>query len=184
VILAHHLMNHKKNKKRMRKIIFLDIDGVIAIADDSGGLWGLSDKKQELLSDILAATDAEIVLTSCWRKSDLEETREYMTKKGFLFSKRIIGITIRAYHYIEKGVHLSIPRGVEIKQWIDTNIHSNNGKDWKRKEIGKEWNYIILDDDTDMLLEHKDHFIQCNSMEGLTEEQVAIAVTILNTVKE
>ena len=103
-----------------------------------------------------------------------------MNSKEFLFSDKIIGITIRAYHYIQKGIHLSIPRGVEIKQWIDTHIYSDNGKNWKRKRLGVDYNYVILDDDTDMLLEQKDHFIQCDGMIGLTNEQVDKAIEILS----
>ena len=122
----------------MEKYIFLDIDGVIAIPSVvKDGLWGLSPDKQFLLGTILDQTDAQIVLSSSWRKSTLGETLLFMEKEGFKFNHRIVGITIRAYHYLEKGIHLSIPRGVEIKQWMDTHIHSNNGKNWKRKEVGK-----------------------------------------------
>lgn len=168
----------------MIKIIFLDIDGVIAtpetITDCS---WGLTFAKQLLLKQIIDHTRAKIVLSSSWRTNNLITTKEYMKSAGFILVDEIIGITIRAYHYIEKGIHLSIPRGVEIQQWIDTNIHSNNGKEWARKELGKDWNYIILDDNSDMLLEHKDHFIQCNSLIGLTLEHVEQAIKILNYEK-
>ena len=85
-----------------------------------------------------------------------------MREHGFMFCDDIIGITIRAYHYIERGIHLAIPRGVEIKQWMDTHIHSNNGKDWNKKEITVDYNYVIIDDDTDMLLEHRCNFVNTN----------------------
>lgn len=162
-------------------IIFLDIDGVIATPKTiKDGMWGLTPEKQDLLEIILKKTNAKIVISSSWRKHNLQDTIEHMNKKGFRFCDKIVGITLRAYHYIEKGIHLSIPRGVEIKQWIDTNIHSNNGKDWEQKELGKDWNYIILDDDTDMLLEQKNNFINCDSMEGLTIEQVNKAIELLS----
>lgn len=164
----------------MIKIIFLDIDGVLAIPSNNGGFWGLDLDRQLLLGEILDKTDAKIVLSSSWRKHSLEDTISYMISQGFKYPDKIIGITIRAYHYIEKGIHLSIPRGVEIKQWVDTNIHSNNVKDWNRKKLCVDWNYVILDDDCDMLLEHKDNFIRCNSIEGLTNEHVKKAIEILN----
>ena len=98
----------------MEKYIFLDIDGVIATPESvNHGMWGLADSKQQLLGKILKETGASIVLSSSWRKSTVEETKEYMTEHGFLFSDKIIGVTIRAYHYV-KNIHLSIPRGVEI----------------------------------------------------------------------
>lgn len=168
----------------MEKYIFLDIDGVLAVPDFTGvqKRWTLNPNKQELLGRILKSTGAKIVLSSSWRLHDLEKTKLYMESHNFLFNDYMVGITIRAYHYLEKGtgIHLSIPRGVEIKQWIDTNIHSENGHNWKKKQVGKDFNYIILDDDPDMLLEHKNHFIKTNSDIGLTERDVTKAIKILN----
>ena len=167
----------------MQKIIFLDIDGVLATPDYiKDGMWALNPKKQELLAKIIDETDAKIVLSSSWRWATLEKTKEHMESKGFLFIDKLIGVTIRAYQYIdrESKIHLSIPRGVEIKQWIDTNIHSENGKNWDKKKIGVDYNYIILDDDDDMLLEQKNYFIHTNPITGLTEEDVQKAILILN----
>jgi hypothetical protein len=164
-----------------RKIIFLDIDGVLATPKflKEGG-WALDPEKQILLGKILFSTNAEIVLSSSWRYSTLERTKEHMESEGFMFNDKLVGVTIRAYQWLETGIHLSIPRGVEIKQWIDTHIHSNNGKNWERKKIGEHFNYVILDDDSDMLLEHKDNFIKTDSEIGLTEENVIKAIQILN----
>lgn len=170
----------------MDKYIFLDIDGVIATPKTViKGLWSLTPECQDRLGKIIEATDAKIVLSSSWRHNDLEQTIPFMIEKGFHFCGRLIGVTIRAYKYVDKEqkIHLSIPRGVEIKQWIDTNIHSNNGKDWEYKEVGKDFNYVILDDDSDMLLEHKDNFIRTDSEIGLTDENVIQAIEILATVK-
>lgn len=165
----------------MEKYIFLDIDGVIATPETVvDGMWDLTPACQERLSKILNKTDAIIVLSSSWRYNTVEKTIEKMKEHNFKHCDKIIGVTIRAYHYIEKGVHLSIPRGVEIKQWIDTHIHSNNGKDWNRKQEGKDFTYLILDDDVDMLLEHKDNFINTDGMKGLTDDDVECAVAILN----
>lgn len=79
-----------------------------------------------------------------------------------------------------QGIHLSIPRGVEIKQWIDTHIHSENGKNWNYKEIGSDFNYVILDDDSDMLLEQAEHFVKTDTLLGLSEDDVERAIKILN----
>jgi hypothetical protein len=169
----------------MRKIIFLDIDGVLATPksiEGVGGLWCLEDEKQAILKEIIDKTDAEIVLSSSWRKWDLETTKEFMKEEGFWFFDKIIGITIRAYQYLDrtKKIHLSIPRGVEIQQWIDTNIHSNNGKDWNRKKRGEDYQYVILDDDTDMLYTQRNNFINTEPDKGLTIEDSIKAIEILN----
>lgn len=57
-------------------------------------------------------------------------------------------------------------RGVEIKQYLD-----------EHQEIE---NYVILDDDSDMLLSQKDHFIKTDSESGISEEDVKRAIEILN----
>ena len=66
----------------MKKYIFLDIDGVIAIPK-FGEHWGLDDLKQDLLGEILEKSNAEIVLSSSWRKDSLDSTKEYMSERGF-----------------------------------------------------------------------------------------------------
>lgn len=162
----------------MKKYIFLDIDGVLACSNHVvDSMWAISDEKQRLLAKILDATGADIVLSSSWRKHTIEETKEYMAEKGFWFVDKIVGVTIRSYHYIERGVHLSIPRGVEIRQWIDTNVLSDNGKNFDRNY---DFRYVILDDDSDMLLEQNDVFVNTYWEEGLTEYDVEKAINILN----
>lgn len=163
----------------MKKIIFLDIDGVLAIPETQ---YKLCSKKQYLLGKIISETGAKIVLSSSWRYETLERTKESMKESGFMFVDDLIGVTVRAYHFLQKGtkIHLSIPRGVEIKQWIDTNIHSEQGKDFNRKTLGEEYNYVILDDDNDMLLEHQNNFINTDGAEGLTEQDAKRAIGILN----
>lgn len=167
----------------MQKIIFLDIDGVIATPEYVvDGEWALDKQKQNLLGIILRETDAKIVLSSSWRKHTLEDTKLFMKERGFQFVDEIIGITIRAYHYINRseGIHLSIPRGVEIKQWIDTNIHSDNGKNWNKKKLGVDYQYVIIDDDIDMLISQWHNFVITKSEEGLNFPHVVKAINILN----
>lgn len=166
----------------MKKYLFLDIDGVIAVPDDNIKEWVLNKERQNLLGKILTETGAEIVLSSSWREHTVEGTRKYMTSEGFLFSDLIVGVTIRAYHYIDRShkIHLSIPRGVEIQQWLDTNVHSDQGKNFDRKKVGVDYSYCILDDDRDMLLHQGKYFVNTDSNEGLTEESAQWCIDILN----
>lgn len=167
----------------MEKLIFLDIDGVISTEKSR---YALDKESCDLLGKIIDATDAKIVVSSSWRGNTVEDTKiELTTIRHFVpfpfpYADRIIGVTIRAYVYLKDNVRLSIPRGVEIKQWIDTHIHSDNGENWDRKEIGVDFNYVILDDDSDMLLEQADHFIKTDAHLGLSEGDVEKAILILN----
>ena len=174
---------------KMEKYIFLDIDGVLATPESiKDGTWGLVPARQEQFKKLMENTnnqtdwiEPKIVLSSSWRKWDLETTREFMKEEGFWYWDKIIGVTIRAYQYLDrtKKIHLSIPRGVEIKQWIDANIHSDNGKNYNKKRVGVDYNYLILDDESDMLLEHKDYFVKTHGTKGLTSKDVEKALRIL-----
>lgn len=166
----------------MDKYIFLDFDGVITNKESK---YKLDKQSCNLLGKIIEETDAKIIITSSWRKSTLEDTIKYLNTTSFFvpfefpYLDRIIGQTIRAYHYIH-GIHLGIPRGLEIKQWIDTNIHSDNGKNYILKKIGIDYQYVILDDDNDMLLEQRNNFIKTDSYRGLNVRNVFDAIQILN----
>lgn len=180
------------------RFIFLDIDGVIATPKTiKDGMWALTPEKQDLLGTILEKTGAKIIISSSWRQETLESTIEYMKAKDFRFCDEIIGITIRAYHYIEKNIHLSIPRGVEIKQWLDTHVISpwiaypeqkeqyqvfnedGSFKKMRSNKVEEDFTYVILDDDSDMLYEQSKYFIHCDSMEGLNDTQTNKAITLL-----
>lgn len=188
----------------MEKYMFLDFDGVIATerATDESGMWGLDSACQILLKLIIAKTKAKIVITSSWRKHTLEETINYLKEKGFMCCEDIVGITIRAYNYLGKEkIHLSIPRGVEIKQWLDTHViypwyayperneefkvYNNDGsfKMMRSQKFTVDYNYLILDDDCDMLLEHKNNFIQTHSTNGISLEDAIKSIKILNNTK-
>lgn len=46
-------------------------------------------------------------------------------------------------------------------------------------KVGVDYSYVILDDDSDMLYEQRNYFVQ-TTQEGLTEEDVSKAIKILN----
>ena len=158
------------------KNIFLDIGGVIAT---SQSFWKISAEKQDLLEMILEKTNAKIVVSSNWRRDTLQSTIKYLNRCGFRFCNKIVGITSNIIcHYTEENGYLSFSRGAEIKQWIISNV----GEDWKQKISNGKWNYVILDDGSDMLAEQKNNFIQTDSFEGLTIEHVNKAIEILHEI--
>ncbi len=111
---------------RMRLIIFLDIDGVIATPEtvDASNFWTFTPHCVEQLRRILTAhPTAEVVISSSWRKATVDETKAHLLAEGLdaAIVDRITGITVRGYSYLQKGVAMSIPRGVEIRQWIPGN---------------------------------------------------------------
>ena len=152
----------------MKKYIFLDMDGVITSLEYQ---YKIDPKCVENLEKILDRTGAKLIITSSWRKSTTEETVEYFKKEGFPLTQFIEGVTIRGYKYVKDN--LCIPRGIEIDYFLKTNIEFG-------KILGKDYQYVILDDDSDMLLKQKDHFIHTDTYKGLTVEDAENAIKILN----
>ena len=155
------------------KIVFLDFDGVITTVKSH---WRFDAEKMALLGEILEATDAKIVITSSWRRYTLEDTIDFITKREeergalpFAFPDKVIGVTHRMYAFCfpNSDKHYCVVRGEEIRRW-----QTENDAD--------ECPYVILDDDTDMLLWQKDHFVKTDSEKGLSKANVKKAIKILN----
>ena len=147
------------------------MDGGIAGPNPKRKTWGILPKNQDFLRRILNETVAELVISSSWRYVTVHQTIDYFNKQGFLFCDRITGVTPRLYL---EGV--SIPRGVEIQQFIREHVWQHG----KWEKVGDTYVYVILDDDSDMLYTQRDYFIKTDSRIGLTEEITQKAIDILN----
>lgn len=154
------------------KIIFLDFDGVITTHKSK---WTLDKNKMKLIKKICDETDAKIVISSSWRRNTLHKTIDYITdinndlvKTPFLIPDRVIGITPRMYcfKYPNNDNHYLCPRGIEIDMYIKEHITS----------IEK---YVIIDDNSDMLLYQKPFFVKTNTLTGITGKEVNKAIKIL-----
>lgn len=154
------------------KIIFLDFDGVITTAESR---WMIDPHKCKMIKTICDATDAKIVISSSWRRNNLEQTIEEITNEEtvygnqpFTILERVVGVTNRMYSckYGVADERYGVCRGVEINRYI--------------VEHPDITNYVILDDDSDMLLTQKDNFIQTNWHYGISDKDVIKAIKILN----
>jgi hypothetical protein len=154
----------------MKKIIFLDFDGVITTLKSR---WRLDIEKLNLLGEILDKTGAQLVISSSWRQNNVEntinqfkdKTRYFNNNMEFPYCDKIIGVTKYVPPKKMSDRHL---RGDEIQLWIDENLK------------GKEYNYCILDDDMDMIEEQLPYFVNTYSETGLSNEDVEKAIQILN----
>lgn len=158
------------------KVIFLDIDGVLNSEQyhykcEFTDRYDLYRKQIDLeavhlLREIVDKTGAEIVLSSCWRigKTSRQAVETILKENGMsLFDSTGV--------YVNDSPRMV--RGNEILQWmIDNERHIGYYFDFK--------SYVILDDDSDMLLQQKDNFIHIDRRVGLTEKDVERAIEILN----
>lgn len=143
------------------KILFLDIDGVLAGYDwfvkrEHGGDF-IDPEKVALINCI----DCEIVISSSWGE-DGGRTERNLRDKGLKLP--IIGYT---EHY-EIGRDW-IVRGNSIQKWLQDNMKDS------------DYQYAIVDDNADMLLSQKDHLVQTNEECGLTIDDVEKICKILSS---
>lgn len=155
------------------RIVFLDFDGVVTTLKSN---WNLDNEKMEMVKRICDETGAKIVISSSWRRYTLADTIESLTikleEKGlqpFLMPEYVIDITARMYAFKhgKREEHFRIYRGVEIEQWLS--------------EHPEVTNYVILDDDGDMLLCQKKNFIKTHALRGISNRDVEKAIKILNS---
>jgi hypothetical protein len=140
------------------KIIFLDIDGVLnyqrmtdAIETESGKV---SKSAIELLNQLTDETDAKIVISSTWRKDSRRDCIESLKTAGV--TGDIIGKT-------GTGCGCCL-RGNEIRNWLRRNEKVLGCQEHEFKK------YVILDDDSDMLLWQQDYFVLVDRFVGFTEQ--------------
>lgn len=167
-----------------RKIVFLDIDGVVNHErwyNETKGRSGDFDPRAIELLNQLEDIGAEVVISSSWGESGIKPLQDVGLKLP------IIGCT---EHYYQDW----LCRGNEIEKWLVTNLGGmctkygcdrDTGEPYYRKHYNEEdtdYEYVIFDDDTDMLLGQKDNFIQTNRETGITQEDIDRAVQILTRV--
>ena len=191
------------------KIIYLDIDGVLNCEEayKSGECRyvkhnDLPDKDEERirnhhqafyskskywLNKLIKETNAKIVISSTWRASGIEWLKEVWKHEEM--EGEIIDITPSFINTRLGKEPYSIPRGCEIDYHIRNTMglyHINWCKDEQQKYINISGvdNYIIIDDDSDMLYCQKNHFLPVlpspRNKSGFGEEHYKKGLEMLN----
>ena len=166
----------------MRKIVFLDIDGVL-----NSNFWNekhqreisdgtlIDESKVKLLCKLIRDTDAQIILHSGWKywfDSDLkplcreaENLRNLLEKEGLT----IAGVTPdHATAEIKKSKKFSLVKAGEILAWLS--MHNDVGS------------WVVLDDLDLHSAEIEMHQVKTDQRVGLTIEDVEKAKRILQLI--
>jgi hypothetical protein len=183
------------------KVIFLDIDGVLNCEEAyrSGECkyteWinhrGDNDHHQSFcswskkwLNKLIEETDAKIVISSTWRHSGIEFMQSVWKHENM--SGEIIGITPSLRLNDSK---INIPRGMEIKYFLENGLkfhHINWSEEEQQKRIDESGveNYVIIDDDSDMLYGQRHHFVHVlpspRNKRGFDEQHYKIGLEMLS----
>lgn len=183
------------------RVIFLDIDGVLNSQDwyvyrrDSIAMddvnaqypfYEFDPRAIKRLNRIIEETEAKIVVSSSWRSGEtIESLQKLLNSVGV--KGEVIGLTPHLWcnKPYEDMDGYRIPRGCEIDWWLDNHgdfqrINWSKEEQIKYTNKAKVKNYIILDDDSDMLYGQREHFIKTSHDHGLTDELADLAISILN----
>lgn len=164
------------------KIIILDFDGVLnanTYLENRIRLWQknpvqyyykdkfgvvFDPKAVRNLERLVKNTGAKIVVSSTWRKQGLKTMKDLFRHRKI--DAEIIDVTpvLEPTSLLLYGNDI---RGIEIENWLSGHPQVEN--------------YVIIDDDSDMLPEQMSHFVQTDSGIGLAEEKAyEKALQILN----
>ena len=148
----------------MAPIIFLDIDGVLCVSSHILSIpekerldkWGMvfSPSCVAELYRIIEISHADIVLSSSWKLMKLNKVKQMW------IDRNLPGNVVDVTPDVEEG-----GRGNEINQWMKDNFIPDQ--------------YVIIDDDKDMLPSQLSHFVHTKEEMGLTHEKSNEAIKIL-----
>lgn len=187
----------------MYRIIFLDFDGVLNVANKDYDRFGQFFHEEFIknLGKIINETGAKIVISSSWRSAGLEEMRQLWAERNY--PGEIVDITpflVKSEYSFDNDSLLNTKsvftkkhiRGLEINFWLQNvaNLSIINwSKDLLRKKVEESpiKNFIIIDDDSDFLIEQSKHLIKTSGLQdvdafetfGLTERLTEEAIKIL-----
>lgn len=168
----------------MKKIIFLDFDGVLNTERNQnmlmyhGKAW--KDKHGAFfdpeavaeLKKIVDGTEADIVIESSWKYWGLEAMQQMWSDRNM--PGNVIDVTPSSVsdnwllnaNLDEMNPHTQW-KGVEIASWIAGNLHD-------------EVRYVIIDDEYVILDSQQPYFIQTNPYDGIIPELADRTIKILN----
>lgn len=162
------------NKSHPDNVVFLDMDGVLTQymqmffekppADKLHyGTRYIDKSRGQMFANFVNDNGLSVVLSSTWRKrNDIQFNPQNFSA---LFTKQT-GATIPVVGCTED---LNTVRGVEIKKYVEQHSITN---------------YVILDDDTDMLPEQMTRFVNVNHLNGLTMTDLIVASNMLHLDNE
>lgn len=137
----------------MRRILFLDIDGVMWGWKTSRNAW--PEKQKIDLLNTLLPYNVEVVLTSTWN----EDGKKTLEKMGLELP--IIDIT-------EKLSPNWCCRGNEIEKWLvkTFGFGSKFGNEFENSNV----KFVIVDDEDDILFGQRNFFVHVDGNQGISEE--------------
>lgn len=114
-----------------------------------------------LINKLVEETNSIVICSSSWRSDGIEKLNEIFEYCGATF--KFTDVTPHLNYKYDDKYH-SCPRGTEIEWYLRHMLnfsHINWSKEKQQEQMIKSnvKNYIIIDDDSDMLYTQRNHFI-------------------------
>lgn len=186
----------------MDRIAFIDIDGILnhqefydhydfswrnKSRDKYNDEWGegFCPETVKLMNELIRSTKAKVVISSSKRfvENGIVDLKKFWKARGL--KGQVIGFTP---FLVFKRTSESVPRGCEIEEWLRRRGYRTIS--WSKEDqlrymkASKIANYIIIDDDSDMLYNQRNHFIHCppppRNFSGFNEKHLEEAISKLS----
>lgn len=165
----------------MRRLIFLDIDGVLNSEEFMRYRWRRGDLQLDRraisrLNRLVQESGAGIVISSWWRmRYSIPELQHILHEYGMDSDIRLAGFTPLLPDVVQEKasgiIRVPASRGAEIQQWLD--VAAGSPQFPVRPE-----GIVILDDNDDM--EHlRPRLVHVNARVGLMDSDIRTALWIL-----
>eukprot|EP01083_Nonionella_stella_P036740 100247_1 len=176
-----------KDNRKVIKILFLDIDGVLNgsiefdLFNNAPDARTFSLYHMELLKLVLVTTDCKIVLSTAWRRSQdgVDRIKKQCIEDGINWNELYLGNTpvvpFKDYQGMGPGYN-DYPRPFEIQLYLKTLKDEN-------KYVVESWCAV---DDMDLASGDKSkqimkgHFVKTDGCKGITEDDALKIIRILN----
>ena len=172
-------------KSDWKKILFLDIDGVVNSDNwynKTRGRSGDFDPEAIALLNQLKDIGAEVVISSSWGEDGIKPLQD-------------VGLELPIVGCTEHFYTDWLCRGNEIEKWLVMSFggmatkygwDEATGRPYYQKYNHEDGDYefVIFDDDCDFLLGQKDNFIRTSRETGVTQADIDKAIKILNRENE
>jgi hypothetical protein len=152
----------------MRKILFLDVDGVLNTPTMTSGRLGADLGKEHMrkLAMIIHAAKCDVVISSSWRHYP-----EYMAELEAAFAE------------------FNLPKWVDVTPYVRNGERKDEIWQWLKENNGSAIRAVIIDDESDARLEAFDRnltvsFIKTDMDVGLTDDHVKLILWLFKEEKQ
>lgn len=159
-------------------VLFLDIDGVLCSAriyaaynDQGSGTWWRFDPAAiEFLKSLIKKYNIQIVFSTSWRKFYRIDKCEFFNNRSVIFDQKLSCAEQLKIRFEFEGLENCFHKEFATPIYFGSRRRGQEIAEWLNDNKGTYKNYIILDDDNDMMEAQKEFFVHTDPLDGMITE--------------